>query len=282
MKGTIHNQFLTRAGEAARSLSSRGAANPRTAVVLGSGLAGAITVPSPGLIARFDEIPGFPKTSVSGHPGRMIFGKLLGSEILVVEGRFHLYEERGLESAMLMASFLKEMRVEDLVLTTAAGALAPHLKVGDFVVIRGHLVYPLGGRAPGMGRILSDTGLVGGGEIYAPEIAAGLESACLDAGVRFQRGMLAFSEGPCYETAAEARLLRRAGADVVSMSAAADAVAAHCLGLRVGCLCCVTNRVGMWRGAHADHGDVLRASGLARSRVGAAVKEYLSSAVREG
>jgi purine-nucleoside phosphorylase len=211
----------------------------------------------------------------------MIFGRLLGSEIMVVEGRFHLYEERGLESAMLMASFLEEMGVEDLVLTTAVGALAPHLRIGDFVVIRGHLVYPLGGRAPGIGRVLSQTGLVGGRDIYAPEIAAGLESACLNAGVRCRRGVLAFSEGPCYETAAEARLLRWAGADVVSMSAAADAVAAHCLGLRVGCLCCVTNRVGMWRGVRADHGDVLRASGRARSRVGAAVGKYLSSAARE-
>ena len=273
---------MTRAREAARSFFPRGAVSPRTAVVLGSGLAGAINVPSPEMIARFDEIPGFPKTSVTGHPGRMIFGRLRGSAILVVEGRFHLYEEKGPDSAMLMACFLKAIGVEDLILTTAAGALASYLRIGDFVVIRGHLVYPLGGRAQGLGRALRISGSVAEGEIYTPGLADGLERACLEAGARFQRGVLAFSEGPCYETAAEARLLRWGGADVVSMSAAADAIAAHCLGLRVGCLCCVTNRVGMWGGKYADHSEVLRASALAKPKVGDAVEWYVSSAVREG
>jgi purine-nucleoside phosphorylase len=293
----IHGQILSRAREAAGALAARGIGSPRTAIVLGSGLAGAIGVPSPDLAVGFDEIPGFPKTSVSGHPGRMIFGDLRGLQVLVVEGRFHLYEQQGLESVRLMACFLKTVGVKELVLTTAAGALAPHLKVGEFVVVRAHLVYPLGGRVVTLGRALPAEGppsyglsgpsegdlkapKVGAkGTVFCPSLAARLESACLQAGVRFQRGVLAFAQGPCYETPAEARLLRSAGADVVSMSAAADAIAAHKEGLRVGCICCVTNSIGLWRGRSTDHGEVLRASGPARLRINKTIEKYASSSV---
>jgi purine-nucleoside phosphorylase len=226
----------------------------------------------------------------------MIAGALRGLHVLVVEGRFHLYENQGLESVRLMASFLREVGVEDLILTTAAGALAPQLGVGEFVVVRAHLVYPIGGRAAALGRALppperasskvegrservSEASRAGRAKaVYSPDLASRLEKACLNAGVRFQRGVLAFSEGPCYETPAEARLLRSAGADVVSMSAAADAVAAHMEGLRVGCICCVTNSVGLYRGRSAGHGEVLRASGNARSGIAKAIEEYVSLA----
>jgi purine nucleoside phosphorylase len=173
--------------------------------------------------------------------------------------------------------------------------------VGEFVVVRAHLVYPLGGRAVVLGRpsqpvaghlftnarglperpktVLEDSA---GANVFCPELAAQLEDACLEAGAAFQRGVLAFAEGPCYETAAEARTLRWAGADVVSMSAAADAIVAHREGVRVGCLCCVTNSVGMWRGRAPTHEEVLAASNLARSRIGRIIENYVSFAVRGG
>jgi purine-nucleoside phosphorylase len=294
-----------RARLAAEALASRGLGSPWAAVVLGSGMAGAVEIQKPRLAVGFNEIPGLPQTSVIGHPGRITAGNVNGLELLVIEGRFHLYEQHGAEKVRLLASLLKAVGVRELVLTTAAGALAPHLKVGEFVVARDYMVYPLGGGAVTLGRALRlavggpagagprsarepspdvvteravnpSLGSEATGSAYSPGLAARLERACMEAGLRLQRGVLAFAAGPCYETAAEARLLRSAGADVVSMSAGADTLAARAQGLDVGCICCVTNSVGLWCARGADHREVLSASGAARAGIGEALKQYAS------
>ena len=117
---------------------------------------------------------------------------------------------------------------------------------------------------------------------YSPRLAAALECACVDGRVGWRRGILAFSIGPCYETAAEARALRAAGADVVSMSAAAEAAAAASMGLEVGCICCVSNVIGHSVPSKADHRSVVEAVGRSRRTLGAIIEGFVRRIARGG
>jgi purine-nucleoside phosphorylase len=264
--------------ESSNWLESRGAGSPRLAVVLGSGLSGALELPDPRLEAGFGEIPFLRGPSVKGHPGRLAVGTKHGLDLAVFEGRVHLYEGGREDGLRLFFAVLAAIGVRMVLLTSACGGLKSNLGVGDFVVVWDHLVYPLGGPGVSAGR-----GGVRPGEgprrcAYSRRAVAALETACLESGARWQRGVLAFSAGPCYESPAEARLLRAAGADVVSMSAGAEARAAAREGLEVGCLCCVTNIVG----SEADHAAVLDAAEGSRRTMSDVLDRFVSIAAREG
>ena len=163
-------------------------------------------------------------------------------------------------------------------LTSACGGLTANLRVGEFVVVWDHLVYPLGGRASAVGWEDGPPGAGRLGAVCSRRATNALEAACLESLARWRRGVLAFSAGPCYESPAEAGLLRDAGADVVSMSAAAEAKAAAREGLKTACLCCVTNLVG----PRADHGEVLEAAASSRKTLSAVLDRFVSLAARGG
>jgi purine-nucleoside phosphorylase len=283
------------AASAAEWFASRTDSRPRLALVLGSGLAGGLKVPRPELEVGLGDVPGLMGPTVSGHPGRLIVGGLHGLDLAVFEGRLHLYEGVESKGVRLVAAFMAAIGVKAVLLTSACGGLSPTLKVGDFVVVRDHVVYPLGGAAwalgraeelrsrrsgpPGRRRACADSaaaargGLDGG--VYSRELSAALERACMECGAAWSRGVFGYSVGPCYETRAEARALRMAGADVVSMSAAADALAVREHGLEVACLCCVTNAVGLWKRARAGHEEVLAVARTSANAVGAVIDKFV-------
>jgi purine-nucleoside phosphorylase len=264
--------------EASAWLKSRGVGSPRLAVVMGSGLAGALQIPDPRLSVGFSDIPGFGRPSVAGHPGRLVSGRLHGLDLALFEGRIHMYEGSGLETLRLAAGVMAGIGVRVVLLTSACGGLSATLRPGDLVVVWDHLVYPLGGQASGLGMGGGSPDLDGMGPLCSRRATGALETACLESRARWRRGVLAFSAGPCYESPAEARLLRDAGADVVSMSAAAEAKAAAREGLKTACLCCVTNMVGL----RADHGEVLKAAAGSRRTLSAVLDRFVSLAARGG
>lgn len=290
------------ADRAAGWVASRTALRPRLALVLGSGLAGAVRMREGDLVASFEEIPGLIGPSVHGHPGRLTVGRLHGLPLAVFEGRTHLYEGVGGKGLRLTAALMARMGVRGVLLTSACGALSPGLEVGDFVVVRDHLVYPLGGGAwalgrsealgpqergrTDLGRAVPDAAAAARAAlrptVYSRELSTTLERACTECGAGWSRGVFGYSTGPCYETPAEARALRMAGADVVSMSAAADALAAREDGLEVACLCCVTNVVGLWKRKRAEHDDVLAVAHSSVKTVGAVLDRFVQLAALGG
>lgn len=292
---------------AAEWFRSQGGPSPRLAVVLGSGLGGLTSMSPPLMEARFEDIPGFATPSVAGHAGRLVAGRLHGVNLVVLEGRVHLYEGLGTSALRVVAAFLRAIGTRAVLLTSACGGLDRDLRTGDFVVVWDHLVYPLGGPAWPLGRLeRGRTGRLGpnpplsGGQgesvgpialrewagsrgpLYDGELSHALETACFHCGARWRRGVLALAAGPCYESAAEARSLRSVGADVVSMSAAADARAARLEGLAVACLCCVTNVLGLWRNVSATHRDVLDAARSSAETMSAVLDRFVFEAVRGG
>jgi purine-nucleoside phosphorylase len=234
---------------------------PRTAVVLGSGLAAAATSFRETDSIPFGDIPGLVPTTVPGHKGRLALGLWDDTPVLLFFGRLHFYEGHTREIVTGPVRVAAELGVKRLVLTNAAGGIHPALAPGALMAIHGHL--KLIGRE--CARELSTlTPIV---EPYTPRLIE------MMSGIR--TGVYAALTGPSYETPAEIRALAACGADAVGMSTALEAEAAAALGLDVAAISCITNRAAGLGGGALDHAEVLANAKLGVERLGGLVTSIL-------
>ena len=205
---------------------------PSVHLVLGSGLGGLAERVEGAVHLHFSRLPGFPGTSVEGHEGCFLVGRIAGVPVLVQSGRFHFYEGVGAEVVAAPVRVGRAVGARTLVLTNAVGGIRRDLVPGSIVLVDDHI--SLGFRAP-------LAGPVAGGEQrfpdmsapYDPELMAMAEAAALEAGVPLTRGTYGWVGGPNFETPAEVRALRAAGADVVGMSTVPEVIVARAGGQRV-------------------------------------------------
>ena len=251
---------------AVRALRRRLPCAPRTVVVLGSGLGGADFGPEDARIP-YAKIPGFPATSVPGHPGAL---SAVGSTALL-RGRAHYYEGRSMEEVVLPVRALAALGARTLVLTNAAGGLHPALTPGSLLLLRDHInlmgANPLRG-----GPHFADLSAV-----YDPALRKRVLAEARRLGLRIREGVYAAVAGPSYETPAEARMLRKLGADAVGMSTVPEAVAGRAAGLRVAAISLITNRAG----SDGSHAQVLAAAAGARDRLARLLRALLASCREE-
>jgi purine-nucleoside phosphorylase len=239
------------AAELAGALEDAGAAQPRLALVLGSGLGafadgleGAVAVP-------FEALPSMPSSTVPGHAGRFVAGVVSGVQVLCQQGRVHLYEGHCAEVVTRAVRALPALGVRSVLLTNAAGGLAPGWPVPCLMRIRDHLnmqgvVPPIDGR----GRQA---------RVYDEAVGRALSAAGEAQGIDLREGVYAGLAGPTYETAAEIRMLDRVGAQAVGMSTVLEAKAAAGAGLRVGAVSCITNPAAGIAVAPLHHEEVVEA-----------------------
>lgn len=244
--------------------------SPRTAVVLGSGLAGATAQFAERASVAFADIPGLVPPSVHGHGGRLAVGEWTGVPALLFLGRLHFYEGHPLGVITGTVRTAAELGAKRLVLTNAAGGIHPSLEPGGLMAIRGHLKL-LG---PNAWRALA--GDTAEPQPYSRHLIEVLHAHERGAGRELLAGVYAALTGPSYETPAEIRALRACGADAVGMSTALEAEAAAALGLEVAAISCVTNRAAGLGDAPLDHAEVLVNARLAVARMG----ELLGAVVR--
>lgn len=232
------------AERAARRVREATSLKPRTAIVLGSGLGGAVE----GMVVEADipytDLPGFPPPSVPGHAGRLRVGTLAGVAVTAFLGRIHFYEGHPMELVTLPARLAATLGAGSLVATAAVGGLDPSLEPGTLVVGQDHLNFlgqnPLRGwRGPA-----GAPTFVNPAEAYDLDLADAATKAAREAGLAVVPGVYAASSGPTYETPAEIAYLRASGATVVGMSVVPEVSAAAALGLRFLGLYCVTNTAG--------------------------------------
>ncbi|MFH1144548.1 MAG: purine-nucleoside phosphorylase [Candidatus Eisenbacteria bacterium] len=269
-----------RAAIAADFLRRRGVAQPKTGLILGSGLDHlAEQVESP-LVVPYGEIPHFPVSTVAHHPGQLVCGSFAGQNVLAMKGRVHYYEGYSMEEVVFPVRVMKALGVEILVLTSAVGGLHPLYREGDLVVVVDHinlmgdnpLIGPnddsLGPRFPDMSEPY-DRVLI--------ELAVG---AGLHEGLTLYRGVLVGVAGPNLETRAEYRFLRMIGADIVGMSMVPENLAAVHAGLRVLGLGVVTDMCLPDALRPADIGRILETSAQAQPKLNRVVERVVRSAWR--
>jgi purine-nucleoside phosphorylase len=235
----------TFAEEGAALIRKRSSVTPSVAIVLGSGLGEAVAgdVVNEADFA-YQSLPGFPPSSVPGHAGRLIMGRLYGVPSAVFLGRVHFYEGHGMVAATLIPRLAAELGATVLFLTNAAGGLVSELERGRLMLIEDHLnflgVNPLTGwRFPN-----GQPAFVGLSSTYDRGLLAIAERAASEEGADVAKGVYAALPGPSYETPAETRFLAKAGAHAVGMSTVPEAVAGVALGLRVLGISCITNTAG--------------------------------------
>ncbi len=257
-------------------------ATPTVAAVLGSGLGS-----GPWEEVRsipYAELPGWPVSSVEGHAGEVVLGKVGRLTVLGLHGRPHLYEGWSPEAVTRPVRVLRRLGVGTLLLTNAAGSLDPRVGPGSLVLVADHLNLlwrgPLRIGRPGhlrdggvldsgspRGGDAGDADPHSGGRVYDADLRARAREVARAARIELREGVYAAVAGPSYETPAEVRMLRRLGATLVGMSTVPEALAARAAGMRCGAISVVTNLAAGIGRERPSHADVLEVADRARPRL---------------
>ncbi|NXT80959.1 PNPH phosphorylase, partial [Zapornia atra] len=253
--------------ETADWLRARTVQRPRTAIICGSGLGGLADVLDNKTVFPYEDIPHFPRSTVAGHVGRLVFGELNSHPCVCMQGRFHCYEGYSVSTVTFPIRVFFLLGVEILIVTNAAGGLNPHFQVGDIMFIRDHIsMFGLGGQNPLRGPNDERFGarFPSMSDAYEQDLLSlAMESAQELGFLSFTReGVYCLLAGPCYETVAECRALQALGADAVGMSTVPEVIVARHCGLRVLGISLITNKAVMSYNTpeKASHEDVLRVS----------------------
>lgn len=238
-------------------IQSRTKKVPQVAMILGSGLGDYANQLKNVDIIPYEDIPNFPRPTVSGHSGRLFIGEVSGKCVAVMQGRNHYYEGYDTQTITFPVRVLRMLGADSLVLTNACGAVSKHFTPGDLMIIENHLAHfcppPLrGAHLEELGPRFTDMS-----RPYDLDYIQ-LARRCADElGIKVQQGVYGYWPGPTYETAAEVRAYAVLGADVVGMSTVAeDMVAVNC-GMRVLGLSCVTNMTCIHTTGVTSHDGVI-------------------------
>ena len=232
-------------------------AEPRIAIVLGSGLGGFADDFDEAVRIPYHEIPGFPRSTVEGHTGCMVGGKVDGVSVLAMQGRVHYYEGYSLEEVTFPIRTFKLLGIRTLVLTNAAGGINVQLQQGALMVISDHVNLigdnPLrGANDDRFGPRFPDMSVV-----YSPALQELVVEEAKAIGAEVRRGIYGGLSGPSYETPAEIHLLRNLGADAVGMSTVPEAIVARHMDMEVLGISCITNMAAGISDEPIDHAEVM-------------------------
>jgi purine-nucleoside phosphorylase len=243
-------------GTAAKHIQGIKQTTPTVGIVLGSGLGAFVDQIEAPTIIPYSNIPFFRNTTVEGHEGRLILGKVGNTEVAVLQGRLHVYEGLPTEEIVFPVRTLATLGIETLILTNAAGGINFDYIPGDLVLIEDHLnmmgVNPLigpnlnelGPRFPDMTRT------------YNPKLRQIMKGVADKMGFDLKSGIYCALQGPTYETPAEIKMLRTLGSDMVGMSTVPEAIAANHLGLKVCGISCITNMAAGMKNIALKHEDI--------------------------
>lgn len=239
----------------------------KAGIVLGSGLG-----PLAERVAVAKEVTfaqaGLPVSTVKGHAGRFLFGTLGGREVIVMQGRVHLYEGHGALAATAGVRWMQEQGIGELILTNAAGTLNPDHPPGGWMMLSDHL--NLTGTSP----LEGGPNFIDMTRVYDPALQADFAWLAAARGMVLHRGVYAGLRGPQYETPAEIRMLRTLGADAVGMSTVLEAIQARALGLRVAGFSCLTNWAAGMSGETLDHAEVIETGAAAAAAMMGLLEEW--------
>ena len=214
---------------------------PRVAMILGSGLGVLAEQMADAVSIGFDELPGFPISTVHGHAGELVLGTLSGVEVVCMKGRGHFYEGYGMGVMTSAVRTLKLLGCEMLFVTNAAGSLRPEVDAGSLVVLTDHINFMPGTPMIGPNDERFGPRFFSMANAYDSDIRAAIKQCAATTSITLHEGVYIAYPGPNFETAAEIRAMARLGADVVGMSVVPEVVSARHCGLKVACVSVITN-----------------------------------------
>lgn len=251
------DRLMEQLEEAASYIKGRLAASPEIGLILGSGLGVLAELIEEPLTIPYAEIPNLPVSTVAGHAGELVIGTIAGRGVLMMNGRFHLYEGYDEATVTFPIRVMKLLGVEKLVVTNAAGGVNRSFKPGDLMMISDHL--NLQGTNPLIGPNLDKFGprFPDMSEAYSKRLRSLLQETAAELGIELQEGVYASVLGPSYETPAEIRMLQTIGADAVGMSTVPEVITARHAGIEVLGISCITNMAAGILDQPLNHDEVV-------------------------
>ena len=233
--------MLEKIKDASSFLTSRIDESPKIGMITGTGLGILTEIIDVDFRVSYEEIPHFSRSTIEGHNGTMVTGRLGGKPIIAMEGRFHLYEGYSPEEIAFPVRVMASMGIETLLISSAAGGLNPEFETGDLMMITDHI--NLTGRNPLSGPNLDELGarFPDMSQAYDKELIKLAREKALASSIHLKQGVYAGILGPSLETPAETRFLRMIGADAVGMSTVTEVIAGVHLGLNIMSIIIITN-----------------------------------------
>jgi purine nucleoside phosphorylase I, inosine and guanosine-specific len=206
--------------------------SPKTAIILGTGLGQLASEITDKYEFSYNEIPNFPVSTVEGHAGKLIFGKLGGKDIMAMEGRFHFYEGYDMKQVTFPERVMYELGIETLFVSNASGGMNPNFVIGDLMIIDDHINFfpehPLRGKNFPTGPRFPDMH-----EAYDKQLRDLADQIAKEKGIRVVHGVYVGVSGPTFETPAEYKMYHRLGGDAVGMSTVPEVIVARHCGIKV-------------------------------------------------
>ena len=251
--------------------------HPETAIILGSGLGKLVDEITDKYEINYTDIPHFPVSTVEGHSGKLIFGKLGDKDIMAMQGRFHFYEGYSMKEVTFPVRVMRELGIKTLFVSNAAGGMNPDFEIGDLMIITDHINFfpehPLRGKNIEYGPRFPDMS-----EAYNKELIRKANEIAAEKGIKVQHGIYIGTQGPTYETPAEYKMFRILGADAVGMSTVPEVIVANHCGIQVFGISVITDLGIEGKIVEVSHEDVQKAADQAQPLMTTIMRELINKA----
>lgn len=230
---------------------------PEIALILGSGLGELADEIKEATSIPYNEIPNFPVSTVKGHAGQLVSGRLRGKKVIAMQGRFHYYEGYDMEEITFPVRVMKFLGADKLIITNSAGGVNRNYNVGDLMIINDHINFM--GVNPLLGPNEEEFGprFLDMSQAYSPKLITAAEKAAREVGVNTRKGVYLATTGPNYETPAEVRCMAQLGADAVGMSTVPEVIVANHMNCDVLGISCIANMAAGILPEPLDHEEVI-------------------------
>ena len=260
--------------ETASWLKQRMTTNPKTAIILGTGLGQLASEITDKYEFPYSEIPNFPVSTVEGHAGKLIFGKLGGKDIMAMEGRFHYYEGYDMKEVTFPERVMFELGIETLFVSNASGGMNPDFVIGDLMIIDDHINFfpehPLRGKNFPTGPRFPDMH-----EAYDKNLRDLADTIAREKSIRVIHGVYVGVQGPTFETSAEYRMYHRLGGDAVGMSTVPEVIVARHCGIKVFGMSIITDLGLEGQPVEVSHEEVQEAANKAQPLMTEIMREII-------
>lgn len=251
--------------------------NPTTAIILGTGLGRLADEIETTSTIEYADIPNFPVSTVEGHSGRLIFGRLGGRDIMAMQGRFHYYEGYSMQEVTFPIRVMYELGIRTLFVSNASGGTNPAFEIGDLMIITDHIncfpEHPLRGKNLPTGPRFPDMH-----EAYDRALIAQAGEIAREKGIPVQHGVYLGTQGPTFETPSEYRMFHRMGADAVGMSTVPEVIVARHCGIRVFGVSIITDLGVEGRIVEVSHEEVQEAANRVQPLMADIMREMIRRA----
>jgi purine-nucleoside phosphorylase len=250
---------------------------PKIGLILGSGLGVLADDINDPVRIPYNEIPGFPVSTVEGHAGQLVCGQLSGVEVIAMQGRFHYYEGYSMEKVTFPVRVMKEIGVDKLIVTNAAGGVNESFTPGDLMIITDHINNM--GTNPLIGPNDSQFGVrfPDMSTAYSKELRKIAKTAAEKLAINVKEGVYVGNPGPVYETPAEIRMVRTMGGDAVGMSTVPEVIVARHAGMDVLGISCISNMAAGILDQPLSHDEVMETTEKVKSSFLSLVNEIVIS-----